>query len=387
MAEFIDWANLAVNSSNNAQLSMLVAAQASAQRDEMLFSMVVDQYANGKEQAKARQSFLAFTCYSQARMVYTQAYPLINRGDTKLKMTELLDKIDAQLSNLLREDDSRTALVSELASVLRLSDAQVKKLLADAKATLEAQGQRLKEAKKSRHLVAQEVIEVLRTAIPSDVADLERQVLMLADNRNPERQKSLGPHWGECEAVFCQAEAAAGVSSDWGPKSLKAIDHLKTEVQQASAQASQIIDCRLGNISGGVVAGIALIGAMFLAFHVALAQRRDSVPSIASRAKAKNVQAVQPGKKRHKAKADKRGPSTAQKNAAQCCAEVGGSWRWSTDTEIFYSYSGDQTYDEQCQAKYGCCNGADWPYNWESVPSCRAARDNGCSGLFRCSSP
>ena len=72
------------------------------------------------------------------------------------------------------------------------------------------------------------------------------------------------------------------------------------------------------------------------------------------------------------------GASQGQKDCSQCCADVGGSWSWGPET-------GDYSDDRSYQAKYGCCNGAD--YN-DSVPSCRAAYLLGCCSnyhyRFRC---
>ncbi|MCX5797563.1 MAG: hypothetical protein NTY77_18900 [Elusimicrobia bacterium] len=71
------------------------------------------------------------------------------------------------------------------------------------------------------------------------------------------------------------------------------------------------------------------------------------------------------------------GASQGQKECAQCCADVGGSWVWGNEN-LPDAASGE------FRAKYGCCNGADWPINWESVASCRAAAYDEYTHGFRC---
>ncbi|MDD5628018.1 MAG: hypothetical protein PHU21_03065 [Elusimicrobia bacterium] len=67
--------------------------------------------------------------------------------------------------------------------------------------------------------------------------------------------------------------------------------------------------------------------------------------------------------------------SQGQKQCAQCCADLGGAWVW-----------GDEDLPDSggFQVKYGCCQGADWPIDWESRAPCRAAADDGYTHGFRC---
>ena len=73
------------------------------------------------------------------------------------------------------------------------------------------------------------------------------------------------------------------------------------------------------------------------------------------------------------------------RECGQCCAGVGGVWRrGSYDDNAWQACSNQQV----CQAAAGCCQGADWPNNWASMPSCRAANrfkfGIGYGSRFRC---
>jgi hypothetical protein len=65
------------------------------------------------------------------------------------------------------------------------------------------------------------------------------------------------------------------------------------------------------------------------------------------------------------------GITQGQKNWAQCCADAGGAWSWGPE-------DGDCWDDASCQAKWGCCAGAN--YN-DKVAACRFARND--RGHFR----
>lgn len=96
-------------------------------------------------------------------------------------------------------------------------------------------------------------------------------------------------------------------------------------------------------------------------------------------------------------KARAAGADELQKLCAKCCSTGGGSWRWPTSTEKITlppprSHSEERQYAQSAQAKWGCCEGADWPLR--SNPSCRAAdrashSGNGScgGGYFRCNRP
>ncbi len=73
------------------------------------------------------------------------------------------------------------------------------------------------------------------------------------------------------------------------------------------------------------------------------------------------------------------------RECGQCCADVGGAWRRGSYDENAWQACNNQ---QLCQAAVGCCQGADWPNNWASLPSCRAANrfkfGIGYGSRFRC---
>jgi hypothetical protein len=107
----------------------------------------------------------------------------------------------------------------------------------------------------------------------------------------------------------------------------------------------------------------------------AAAQKAADVAAKKEAAAQKAAEAAAKKQGRRPAGAAPQGASDGQKGCAQCCADVGGSWSWGSET-------GGDSDVQSAQAKWGCCNGAD--YN-SSVPSCRAAGRFGFNSFgFRC---
>ena len=228
MGEFLDLINLVVTTDSNARLRGLERDQSSARNDDLMLSMVVDLYSKGKEQAKFRQSLAAFTFYAEARVLYGIVYELIKSGEVKLKMTELLDKLDEQLLSLL--ENSSDILITELADSLRILNKKSIKVLSGIETILITQRERLKDTGKNRRKIADEVASLLNN-ISEDIETISSQILFFTKYYSSAYRKGLGPQWNKWERILHSAEDKAIIHSDWADTTLDSLRKQKVDVK------------------------------------------------------------------------------------------------------------------------------------------------------------
>lgn len=198
MAEFIDWANLAanvanasINASNASNLEALAAATGVQQFDDHLFSMMVDQFAAGRDAEKSGFALGAFTRYLLARLAHRTNYPHVRRAETKLRMTELLDKLDGCIAGLLGSESRREEIVTQLTGLILKADREVR-----AYRSAGTPGGNPSNASAESE------------ALRGDLQILTRLM-------TTEVQPILGPHWDRWAMLVAEARLRSEVGEAW----------------------------------------------------------------------------------------------------------------------------------------------------------------------------